>query len=213
MLIPPPTVILPFLTKVAAFVMQALPKVTAVVNTLIANLPKFIDKIKPVSDVVFELAKQANKFSNVDNVETLGKRTLAAQEAEFDGDLINHLNEKKSDENLSEDKIEHTKEDIHTSALIVMVSALEGEYGTSIIDIVHLAAKNPDFFNAKRLSAYVEVCMNGDITLTEIVDYFSSNLKAKASAQVEDKLFAIESGLQLSNEPLDVVNNLKKERE
>lgn len=209
MLIPPPTVILPFLSKVATFVMQALPKVTAVVNTLIANLPSFIEKVKPVAEVIFDLAKQAGRFTNVDSAETLGKRTLAAQEAEFEGDLVEHLNESETSVGIEK----YSEADIHSSALTVMVSVLEEKYGSSILDIVNLAAKNPEFFNAKRLSAYVEVCLNGDLTLTEIIDYFSSNLKAKASAQVEDKLFAVESNLQLSNEPLDVVNTIKQERE
>jgi hypothetical protein len=209
MFIAPPTVILPFLTKIAAFVMQALPKVTAVVNTLIANLPSFIEKVKPVAEVIFDLAKQAGKFTNVDSAEILGNRTLAAQEAEFEGDLVAHLNKNETSVGIEK----YSKEDIHSSALMVMVSVLEDKYGSSIIDLVNLAAKNPEFFDAKRLSAYVDVCEKGDLSLTEIVDYFSSNLKAKASAQVEDKLFAVESNLQLSNEQLDVVNTLKQERE
>jgi hypothetical protein len=74
-----------------------------------------------------------------------------------------------------------------------MVSILAEKYGDNVINLISFAARDHDFFSSDRISNYLEAIDKGELTLSEVVDYFSSSLDVFAAKEVLGKLMSIES--------------------
>ncbi|NQZ50302.1 MAG: hypothetical protein HRT95_08985 [Moritella sp.] len=195
-----------------------LSKASVAVKFVIQQLPTIIEKIKPVVDVVMDIAKSLDMLSKYHSATELGDVILQAQNDGVTLDSCNGDVEKyhqKIDKvDLSQEKTALFSDNEKLSAgLLFIVAKLETQLGADVGQLIPLIYRNADFFNADRLSAYVVASTKSDISIGQICDYFSSNLDRKEAINVEGFLVGIESGLVVSKDIESVISTVKNARE
>lgn len=205
----------PVLTQVAMSVLNALTKLTPVVKNLITQLPLIAERLRPIAEVFLELNKLKGQFTQVNSTEEFAAR-VEQSEVEKHRDIDSLIDEIAQTPASPEAKLHTDKMDDKQKfepATVVLVAALVKEYGSSIIDLALLTSRNPVFFNATRLDAYLSLVDKGNVSLAKITDYFASNLSAKESQLVENKLLLAEQDLQALNSEDEIKTQLQKECE
>jgi len=195
-----------------------LSKASVAVKFVIQQLPTIIEKIKPVVDVVMNIAKSLDMLSKYQTATELGDVILQAQNdgitlESCDGDFDKYHQEiDKVD--LSQDKMALFSDNEKLSAgLLFIVAKLETQLGSDVGQLIPLVYRNADFFNADRLSAYVIASTTSNISIGQICDYFSSNLDRQEAVNVESFLVQVETSLANGNGTSDLMSIVKGARE
>jgi hypothetical protein len=197
---------------------SALSTISTAVKGLLTRLPSLMEKIQPIVETVFDTMQVIDQFKGIKSAEQLGDKVLQAQEQDIslencDGDLEAYNAEVSKFKVSAEKSEELTSEDKYTAALILLTATLEKQYGPGVEQIASLIQRSPDFFNSDRLVVYLKACDGTSLAISDICNYFSSNLERREAVVVEEALLNVESRLQNTEDTSILTQSIKQERE
>ena len=210
----PPTVI----AQLPQILAKIIPVATQAVKVLSTKLPLIIDKIKPIADTIWKVSQVMEVYKNTSSVEDLGDKAIQAEQQGVTldscmGDFEAYQN-KIDNFNLDPQKSTTiSNEEKLSASLVLMTIELEKKYSSDISGIFGLIHRNNEFFTPDRISKYLTACEKGHVSISDICNYFSSNLDRKDSTLVETNLVEIEKELQSKNSESEVISTIRDKRE
>lgn len=169
--------------------------------------------ISAVVSVVDTIGRALGLWGQEETTEEIGDRALQAQEAGIrPEDYERYADYIKEIRGL---ELDPEKSKTYTSAEKIMAGmgvcywGLEDKYGKDTGDLLIHIAKDHEFFNDKRLGAYLD----GVRSVAEVARYFSGKLNPDDNARVRDDLMQVEKQLDPTKTDLDIYRDLNARKE
>lgn len=180
----------------------ALSPVLAVVNIIVA-----------IVSVVDTIGRALGLWGQEETTEEIGDRALQAQETgirpedyERYEDYIKEIRGLELDPEKSKT---YTSAEKIMAGMSVCYWGLEDKYGKDTGDLLIHIVKDHEFFNDKRLGAYLDGVRN----VAEVARYFSGKLNPDDNARVRDDLIQVEKQLDPTKTDIDIYRDLNARKE